>query len=64
MKVNFIPINCKVYPLNMQEKMALDEFLNENLHTGRIRPSKSPMASPFFEKKKGGPSDQSKTTES
>ena len=39
----------------MQERMALDEFLDENLRTGRIRPSKSPMASPFFfVKKKDG----------
>ena len=38
----------------MQERVALDEFLDENLRTGRIRPSKSPMASPFFVKKKDG----------
>ena len=39
----------------MQERKALDEFLDENLRTGRIRPSKSPMASPFFfVKKKDG----------
>ena len=31
----------------MQERKALDE-LDENLHTGRIRPSNSPMASTFF----------------
>ena len=31
----------------------LDRFLTENLETGRIQPSKSPMASPmFFIKKK------------
>ena len=37
------------------EQRQLDEFLEENLQTGRIRPSKSPMASPvFFIKKKGG----------
>ena len=51
----FKPVNCKVYPLNPQEQKALDEFLEENLRTGRIRPSKSPMASPFFFiKKKDG----------
>ena len=55
LKANFTPTNCKVYPLNMQERVALDEFLDENLRTGRIRPSKSPMASPFFfVKKKDG----------
>jgi len=47
--------NCKVYPLSPSEQMALDEFITENLATGQIRPSKSPMASPcFFIKKKDG----------
>ena len=33
----------------------MDKFLDKNLHTGRIRPSKSSMASPFFfVKKKDG----------
>lgn len=45
--------NCKVYPLAPSEQKELDAFLHENLSTGRIRPSKSPMASPvFFIKKK------------
>jgi len=45
--------NCKVYPLAPMEQKELDQFLKENLETGRIRPSKSPMASPvFFIKKK------------
>lgn len=47
--------DCKIYPLNAHEQKALDEFLEENLRTGRIRSSKSPMASPFFfVKKKDG----------
>ena len=47
--------NCKVYPLSPKEQVELDAFLEENLCTGRIRPSKSPMASPvFFIKKKDG----------
>jgi transposase InsO family protein len=47
--------SCKVYPLSRDEQGQLDEFLEENLRTGRIRPSKSPMASPvFFIKKKDG----------
>jgi len=47
--------NCKVYPLAPTEQKELDQFLKENLETGRIRPSKSPMASPvFFIKKKDG----------
>lgn len=46
---------CKVYPMSPIEQKALDEFIMENLATGRIRPSKSPMASPvFFVKKKDG----------
>ena len=49
------PTNCKVYPLSLNEQKELDIFLEENLATGRIRPSKSPMASPvFFIKKKDG----------
>ena len=47
--------DCKTYPLSRPEEIALDDFLRENLHTGRIRPSKSPIASPFFFiKKKDG----------
>jgi hypothetical protein len=46
---------CKVYPISVAEQSELDHFLTENLETGRIRPSKSPMASPvFFIKKKDG----------
>src|SRR5215469_6394837 len=49
------PVDCKVYPLNPAEQRALDDFLEENLRSGRIRPSHSPMASPFFfVKKKDG----------
>lgn len=49
------PSDCKVYPLCQAEQRALDEFLEENLKTGRIRDSKSPMAAPFFfVKKKDG----------
>lgn len=47
--------NCKVYPLSPKELTELDDFIRENLATGRIHPSKSPMASPvFFIKKKDG----------
>jgi hypothetical protein len=49
------PSNCKIYPLSPIEQKELDIFLRENLDSGRIRPSKSPMASPvFFIKKKDG----------
>ena len=51
----FKPTDCKIYPLSRLEQVALDDFLKENLRTGRIRPSSSPMASPFFFiKKKDG----------
>ncbi|KAI5115279.1 hypothetical protein M0805_000711, partial [Coniferiporia weirii] len=48
LKTDFIPRDCKLYPLSPKEQLALDQFLEENLHKGYIRPSKSPMASPFF----------------
>jgi hypothetical protein len=49
------PSGCKVYLLLPKEQKELDVFLQENLETGRIHPSKSPMASPvFFIKKKDG----------
>jgi hypothetical protein len=49
------PKSCKVYPLAASEQKELDAFLKENLESGRICPSKSPMASPvFFIKKKDG----------
>jgi len=44
-----------VYSLALTEQKELDQFLKENLETGQICPSKSPMASPvFFIKKKDG----------
>ena len=49
------PKLSKVYPLSLLEQAELDTFLEENLRTGRIRPSKSPIAAPvFFIKKKDG----------
>ena len=49
------PSGCKVYPLAPSEQKELDVFLQENLETGWICPSKSPMASlVFFIKKKDG----------
>src|SRR5258708_18791446 len=38
----------KIYPLSPAEQKQLEIFVDENLRSGRIRPSKSPMASPFF----------------
>jgi len=47
------PVNCKVYPLAPNKQKELNQFILENLQTGCICPSKSPMASPvFFVKKK------------
>jgi len=40
-------MDCKIYPLDLEEQIQLDTFLKENLQSGRIQPSKSPMASPF-----------------
>ncbi|THH03159.1 hypothetical protein EW145_g6483 [Phellinidium pouzarii] len=48
LKPDFIPRDCKLYSMTPKEELALDEFLTENLCKGYIRPSKSPMASPFF----------------
>ena len=49
------PISSKVYALSRPEQIELDKFLDDHLKTGRIRPSKSPTASPFFfVKKKDG----------
>ena len=55
LKLDSEPQRSKVYPLSPNEQAELDAFLEENLKSGRIRPSKSPMASPvFFVKKKDG----------
>ncbi len=49
------PVSGKIYNLSPSEQQALDVFLEENLATGRIRPSKSPWGAPFFfVKKKDG----------
>jgi len=49
------PKLLKVYSLSLLEQAKLDAFLEENLHTGRIQPSKSPIAAlVFFIKKKDG----------
>ena len=38
----------RVYPINATEQIELEKFINENIKSGRIRPSKSPIAAPFF----------------
>ena len=45
----------KLYLLSPIEQAELDKLLEENLASGQICPSKSPMAAPFFfVKKKDG----------
>uniref|UniRef100_A0A0W0GA69 Reverse transcriptase domain-containing protein n=1 Tax=Moniliophthora roreri TaxID=221103 RepID=A0A0W0GA69_MONRR len=48
LKPDFVPRNCKLYPLSPIEQEEQDKFLEENLRKGYIRKSKSPIASPFF----------------
>ena len=49
------PFGMKVYLMSLIKQKELDDFLEENLLSGRIRPSKCPMASlVFFMKKKDG----------
>ena len=49
------PFSTKVYPMSPIKQKELDDFLEENLLSGRICPSKSLMASPvLFVKKKDG----------
>ena len=45
-----------MYPLSPKEQKATEDFLDENLASGKIHPSNSPQASPFFfvKKKDGG----------
>jgi hypothetical protein len=48
------PFGGKIYSLTKEEQDELDKFLDENLKTGRICPSKSPYVSPFFFKHEEG----------
>ena len=52
---SFKPKKGSIYPLSPKEKEELDQFLNENLTCGKIRPLVSPQAAPvFFVTKKDG----------
>ena len=44
----FIPKIGKIYPLSPEEKKATEDFLEENFASGKICPSNSLQASPFF----------------
>jgi hypothetical protein len=48
LKDTFVPKSFKTYNLTPEENIELDKFLKDNLDKGYIRPSQSPMASPFF----------------
>ena len=48
LKPSFTLKIAKIYSLNPQEMEMCKAFVEENLKTGRIVPSKSPQASPFF----------------
>ena len=48
LKEDFIPSDCKIYPLSPKERNSLDEWIKDDLAKGYIRPSKSPQASPVF----------------
>ena len=55
LKEGFQPKSFKSYNLTPEEQNELDKFLKEILEKGYIRPSQSPMATPFFfVKKKDG----------
>ena len=55
LKEGFQPKSFKTYNLTPEEQSELDVFLKDNLEKGYIRPSQSPMATPFFfVKKKDG----------
>jgi len=48
-------VDCKVYPLNQVEDVAVQDFMKNKLQKGYIHISKSPFTSPFFFiKKKDG----------
>ena len=52
LKEGFQPKSFKTYNLTPEEQRELDNWIKENLERGYIRPSQSPMASPFFYVKK------------
>jgi Reverse transcriptase (RNA-dependent DNA polymerase)/Aspartyl protease len=48
LKPNATLKKCGIYRLTPAEHLALKEYIHDHLAKGYIRPSKSPMASPFF----------------
>ena len=54
-KEEFVPRKGKVYPSSREEREEVQEFIQEQLRKGYIRPSKSPQTAPvFFVEKKDG----------
>ena len=53
---NYEEFNTRVYPLRQDQEQHLNKFIDDNLATGRIRISKSPVSSGLFfvAKKDGG----------
>ena len=41
-------LDCKIYPLMLEEQGQLRAYIKDNLKKGYIRPSKSQYSSPFF----------------
>ena len=55
LKETFKPQKGKIYPLSKNEREEVQNFINDQLRKGYIRPSKSPQMSPvFFVGKKDG----------
>jgi hypothetical protein len=48
MKEGFKHKSFKIYPMTPEEDAMTKEFIDDNLAKGFIRPSKSPMTTPFF----------------
>ncbi|EEB91673.1 hypothetical protein MPER_09934, partial [Moniliophthora perniciosa FA553] len=48
LKPDFKPINKPIYKLDATQTKLMEEFIEENLRKNYIRPSTSPIASPFF----------------
>ena len=48
LKETFKPQKRRIYPLSRDEKEEVQNFINDQLRKGYIRPSKSPQTSPVF----------------
>ena len=55
LKETFKPQKRRIYPLSRDKREEVQNFINDQLRKGYIRPSKSPQTSPvFFVDKKDG----------